>query len=594
MTDQFTLFDFFNGGTTSMPFGDEESKKPEKKKSKAKEELNEEVETEEMDAVETEDEEDLEEELVVETKETSSKSNSKKDASSKGKKGKNITGETKVSLPVTCKGRNWSYTIDGFGTKTINEVLADLYAAGIVEVSHKDVNPIADEKSLKNQTLYFTSPTKESKSSLSVFSFKKDMIVADGMEQMPLTPEMFSGMDLEEISVFHVQELWEKGFSVYENLGLNFCSSSNVAIPVIAKSLGVNDTTKLPADIVISGEKTPIKIGLFDPMEVTVSDITKEYFPGLNVTIKCIKDTLYCEYTGKVVTGLKKPGLINGAKEVVAKELITLPCQCYFVTLNQTFELSSEMFGGKNKITSGEIIELLRKTYALLRNKDRHIEVVYAREQSLVSVALTSGTKGSGSAYALPEASECGLFKMIRTFEELQEVKKLKNFLGVYVPTLGPSQRIEVCPHAIYTATMGEGRELTRIKNISYELKRPKIPYRLFQAIVEDFKAYPESERIVQICWNEEKEEYYLSFPSYEESGKSFIHYHFKAVPPIVTIHSHNTMPAYFSQIDNRDEAITGVYGVIGTVHQNPTFKFRVGMEGSFQELELFDLFEEV
>lgn len=588
MMEQFSLFDILNGGNMSaMSFEENTSKKEKSRTLTASEETTDEVAEDITDDVD--DEEELEGELEVETKTTSTKAASKTAAT---KKSKGINGETKVSLPVTCIGRNWSHTIEGFGTKTINEVVKDLYEAGIVEVTHKDVNPIADEKLLKKQMLYFSSPTQESKNSLSFFASTDAVVIADGMEQMPLTPTNFDGLEKEEISVFHAQEVWEKGFPTYENSGLSFCPSTSVAVPVITKIMSKDEKITLPKDIVIGGERIRIKIGLLDPLEVTIGDVMKEYFPGLNVTIKCISDTLYCEYTGKIVTGLKKPGKVKDGKEVTAKELFRLPCQCYFVTLNQTFELTPEMFGGKTKITSEEVLELLRKTYSLLRNKDRRVEVVYAKEQSLISVALTSGTKGS--AYALPEASECGLFKMIRSIEELQEVKKLKNFLGVYVPDIGPSQRIEVCPHAVYTATMGEGRELTHIKKISYELKRPKIPYRLFQAIVEDFKAHSERERIVQICWDEKKEEYFLSFPSYEESAKAFIRYQFATIAPIVTIHSHNTMPAYFSHIDNRDEGITGVYGVIGTVDTSPTFKFRVGMEGSFQELELFDLFEEV
>lgn len=583
---QFNLFDFFNGGNVgTLAFG--ENAEP------AEETLEEVTTSENIDEEDGMEDEDISEELEEDTKESSKKTNTSKTSSSgKNKKGKGIKGDTKISLPITCRGRNWSYVIEGFGTKTINEILEDLYAAGIVEVAHKEVNPIANEKAIKNQLLYFTSPTKESKSSVAVFSSNKSAVIADGLEQMPLTPEIFEGMDVDEISVLHAQELWEKGFPAYVNMGLSYCFLSNVGVPVIENSLKAGDLITLPKEIVVSGERQNVQIGILEQTEVTVSEVLNEYIPGIDATLKCIGDTIYCEYTGTPVTGLKKPGTTANGKEVIAKELITLPCKCYFVTLNQTFDFTPDMFGGKQKITSEEVLELLRKTYSLLRNKDRRVEVVYAKEQNLVSVALTSGTKGS--AYALPEASDCGLFKLIRSVEELQAVKQLANFLGIYVPDKGPSQRIEVCPHAVYTATMGEGRELMRIKNITYELKRPKIPYKLFQGIVEDFKAHPEKERIVQICYDEKKHEYFLSFPSYEESSKAFIRYQFQSIAPVITIHSHNTMPAYFSHIDNRDESITGVYGVIGTVDKTPTYKFRVGMEGSFQELNLSDLFEEV
>lgn len=592
--NQFNLFDLFNGngmGSFEEVAPAAKESKPTKSSKKTKEEV---VEETMDDMEEVDEEEDLGEELeedVSETKKPAATNNTSKGGK---KKKNNLTGKTEVVLPVTCYGRNWKHTIDGFGVKTINDIMKDLYDAGIVEVAHNEVNPISNEKHLKDQKLFFTSPRKESKSNVSIFSGEANAVICDGFEQMPLSVDMFDGKDAEEVTVLDAQFAFEKGFPTYQNLGLSYCSASKIGVPVLPKALTKTDKVSLPKDIVIAGERQPVKMGLFEsePMEVTTEEIIKTYFDGVDVSLYCVNDTLYCEYTGTAISSLTKPGKKGDGKEVVAKELYKLPCKCYFVTLNQTFEFTPEMFGGKEKVGEEEVLELLRKTYSLLRNRDRKVEVVYVREQNLVSVALTSGTKGS--AYALPETESFGLFKMIRTVEELQEVKKLQSFLGTFVPQNGPAQRIEVCPHAIYTAIMGEGRELTKIKDIDFELKGPKIPYNLFQGIVEDFKAHPNIERIVQICWNEDKKEYYLSFPSYEESGKAFIKYAFKPVPPIVTIHSHNTMPAYFSSVDDRDEAITGVYGVIGNVHKKPTFKFRVGMEGSFKELELSEIFEEV
>lgn len=585
---QMDLFDLFNeNGMSSFiePTLEKAVKKEENEQIISK------TTDEALDLDDNNDELEYDSDEIQEMTKSSVKSNNPK---SSKKKGKNLSGNSMVTLPVICYGRNWTHRIDGFGEKTINDILVDLKNAGIEEVSHKDVSPIADEKRLKKGMLFFTSPQKANNDNVAIFTSSNKTVYADGLEQMSLTPDMFVGKDKDEISVLDGQFLFEKNFPIYQNLSISFCSSSNIGVPVITKTIADGDKIVLPKNIVVNGEVQPVQLNLFDmgAMEVLGSEIKNHYFSGLDVILKCIGNTIFCEYKGTPISSLKKPNVFGTSKEVIAKELYNLPCKCYFVTLNQTFDLVPEMFNCKTKISEQEVLELLRKNYSLLRNKDRRIEVIYAREQNLVSVALTSGTKGS--SYALPESSTNGLFKLIRSVEELQEIKALPNFLGNYVPEFGAPQRIEVCPHGVFTATMGEGRLITQIQCVSFESKLPKIPKSLFLGILEDFKAHADCERIVQICWDEGKKEYYLSFPSYEESGKSFIKYRFHSVPPMITIHSHNTMPAFFSTIDNKDEAITGIYGVIGNVDTVPTYKFRVGMEGFFQELKYSELFEEV
>lgn len=593
---QMDLFSFFNGENMGAmeftPLPTEEPKKKEQKKKETTSVANKANKIEDIEEVEDDENELLS--MDLDTTDTPKKSSNQSTKKSTKKKG--VTGKSMVSLPARCYGRNWNHTIEGFGEKSLNEILQELFRAGFIEVAHKEILPVSDEKALKAGLVYFKSPDKESSSNVSLFGNTTKAAFVDGMEQYPFEGlEEFKGLAQEEVSVLDGQMKFEESFPVYKNLGISYCSSSSIGVPILLNKLGKEQEVTLPITVNVAGRKFEVTREDF-PMKEKVlgKDIEEEYYNGLPVTLKIAGNTIFGEFLGTAATGLTKPGQ-HGGKESTVKELFTLPCSCYFVTLNQTFSLTSEMFGGKEKVTKEELLDLLRKTYTILRNKDRRVEVVYARDQSLVSVALTSGTKG---AYALPETECTGLFKLIRTASELEEVKKLSNFLGNYVPNKGPCQRVEVCPHGIFLSTMGEGKEMLQIKEVHFERKLPKIPRAIFLGILEDFKANPQTERILQVCWNSKKQEYFLSFPGYEQSGKGFIHYRFglhgQDIYTVLTVHSHNTMPAYFSSIDNRDEAITGLYGVIGTVDQIPTYKFRVGVEGVFQELEYADLFEEV
>ena len=135
------------------------------------------------------------------------------------------------------------------------------------------------------------------------------------------------------------------------------------------------------------------------------------------------------------------------------------------------------------------------------------------------------------------------------------------------------------------------------IKEVAFKSKLPKISYNIYHAICADFKAHLDVERIVRIYWNTNTHAYQLVAPDAANTtaSKCLIDYQFPIVPDymklVMTIHSHNTMPSVFSKTDDIDEAITGVYGVIGNLHHTPTASFRVGMEGCFSYLDFNSLF---
>ena len=64
----------------------------------------------------------------------------------------------------------------------------------------------------------------------------------------------------------------------------------------------------------------------------------------------------------------------------------------------------------------------------------------------------------------------------------------------------------------------------------------------------------------------------------------------------VMEIHSHNSMPAFFSGIDDRDEAgYPGVFGVIGHLdRQSPSICLRAGNCGIFHPIAVSEIFEVV
>lgn len=89
---------------------------------------------------------------------------------------------------------------------------------------------------------------------------------------------------------------------------------------------------------------------------------------------------------------------------------------------------------------------------------------------------------------------------------------------------------------------------------------------------------------------------FFVHYLERQQSSKYMVSYVFQ-IPIgtllVMTIHSHNTMPAYFSATDNEDEKITGLYGVIGRLDRKPQIRCRASLSGSFGDIAVNKLFNE-
>jgi len=103
----------------------------------------------------------------------------------------------------------------------------------------------------------------------------------------------------------------------------------------------------------------------------------------------------------------------------------------------------------------------------------------------------------------------------------------------------------------------------------------PKIPSKILGQILSFFKAYSAKgkfEVMLRIYWDTEEDEYVVECPEqvvtsiridckYDPAytGRNSLRYH-----PILEIHSHNVMRAFFSETDDMDEQRYGLYAVVG------------------------------
>jgi PRTRC genetic system protein A len=129
-----------------------------------------------------------------------------------------------------------------------------------------------------------------------------------------------------------------------------------------------------------------------------------------------------------------------------------------------------------------------------------------------------------------------------------------------------------------------------------------KIPYEFLLKTVAFFKrVYKEkkgAEAVLQIFYNQTDEAYFFNVDEQGVSGGGAEMDRNAELEQthllVADIHSHNSMSAFFSGTDNRDEKEARIYGVMGRLDQPwPEIKFRAGDgTGGWIEMSPFQVFE--
>jgi PRTRC genetic system protein A len=132
-----------------------------------------------------------------------------------------------------------------------------------------------------------------------------------------------------------------------------------------------------------------------------------------------------------------------------------------------------------------------------------------------------------------------------------------------------------------------------------FSLSLPKIPSDLILQIVTFFKAVNtkyKAEAYASLFWN--GTQYHVEVPEQIISGGRVKHQQQRDLPgeiEVLQIHSHDTMPAFFSGVDNEDEQEHGqrIYAVFGKLDQVvPESKWRVNAGGVFYPVEMSSLID--
>lgn len=475
----------------------------------------------------------------------------KKDQGKKKEKKKQVAKAQKGDVlvdrfPVTVRARGFcmQYGAAGDEPKMLSNIIADLVSQGYAEAAFGGI--------LQNSIIYIRTPGNKDKSELDD-RICEGCTVADGMTRMEVTAEDFHS-DAEELSVDMVLERWIANNPIYE--GCSLAVENLSATPVFPEQVNMKKELDLPIKVFYDGSEHTFSETDFSSEKVTAEDIVKRIYgeglSGITISLqKSIQSDLFFPCIG-ANTGnfILAAGAPSHSEKQKAIEKYTLPLNVFVTTFGLSISLTADDFDGQKKVTLEEIKRNLAHTYKIFSDKSRRLDSVYIEESNTLSLMFVSGKKGA--------------------------------------------VRVERLPYGTFEGTVNRDGNVT---SVSFLFQAAKIPMEIFKQIVSAFKRDMEKEASCRICYAGER---YFVVDTTKSANKVSVlteipkELNHPSIVHVMDVHSHNTMPAFFSSVDDADEIWPGLFMVIGNLDcQSPTVVIRAGLEGAFVKVPFADIFEE-
>lgn len=383
---------------------------------------------------------------------------------------------------------------------------------------------------------------------------KKDQTIA-----FPLTVKVgkYELEIKEKASLEEIREAWVKEYPEYA--GCHFCYDERNSL-LFPYMLGGTE---------IKGKKysLPIQIGYLDQKEtytgVDFGNAEKE-----QVTLEEIRKTY----------GKKHPEYENGMFVYNAEINLLFP------VLEFKKEMDNERIGlpilvrGSGFTMMVEKEDLKNAESATLQEIRTVIERIYP-EFSKERTEMHYDERG----FVIP------VLKGSRKGVQIMNVRKNQGFF-IVTGRDGSVYRIEQMPYGCFDCRE-DGSD------VDFRMTEKKIPYGILMDVVAFFKRNPRKEAAVQIFYNLETEKYEIYYPEQQVTSASVVftrnHDMENDKVLVMDIHSHGSMNAFFSSIDDNDEKGTRLFMVFGNLDKKEiTHKLRAGIAGNYKMLKLSDVFE--
>ena len=190
-------------------------------------------------------------------------------------------------------------------------------------------------------------------------------------------------------------------------------------------------------------------------------------------------------------------------------------------------------------------------------------------------------------------AQKKGIASYMGVFTSWEELKAVGKPISILLGSDGKVYEIRRNELGTFIAPTEDIRELPQVR-AGFQPALPPIPFGLFSQIVGFFRSFLrdglELEALVHVYWDKDEHRYQVVVPR-QLVGKAAIDaaIRIEDLPDderylhFADIHSHNTMAAEFSLVDDMDEKSTRVYIVVGQLdHYFPQVSARVSCNGKY------------
>jgi len=303
------------------------------------------------------------------------------------------TGDKEVKLPVIVKARGFSVTVIEGANK-----LSEIYKKLTEKYPQLQLSGFGLHYVEATNTIYVTEDLTAATPTSVAYDEEVEgpevnvvIQICDGERVCELTVEDFPGKEADEISVEDVTKYWCKVNTDYEGCQLAYNPKLKIGYPIF-------NSYKLPEGeenitYTFAGEQANVEVGDSKTGSALALKALGE-IPGAKLEMGFAKNANYLFVRkGK---GTFTPGgtVSSNASTKTAEQKYKLPMTLYCVTWNTKYELTSDMFGGKEKVTKDMITKEMAKIERVFGDKDRKVDYLYNEEKSLMSCMFISGKKG--------------------------------------------------------------------------------------------------------------------------------------------------------------------------------------------------------
>lgn len=230
----------------------------------------------------------------------------------------------------------------------------------------------------------------------SVFADAESTIkVCDGGTACELSASDFTDEEPDEVTLGEIRDRFVEANPLYDGCGLYFDEKAQCAYPVFDKIVApkAGELT----EVTVCGERKTFELDTNETLAVKAGGNARGIIPYV-VSGKAggIAWLSWRKAAGKGVSAYSPygSGTIETPKAKNVEKKYPLPMSLLVANFNQTYELTSDMFEGKEKVTKEDITKAMAKVDSLFGDSERKIEYLFNESRKVMSCMFVSGKKG--------------------------------------------------------------------------------------------------------------------------------------------------------------------------------------------------------